>query len=563
MLQPHINPVPRTGFFFCGISLESSIVRMMSNDQKKAMEAKVWELMNRGALKEAAIECENLNRQFPDFGPGWHTASQLLLRLGNLPAALTAIDRALTTEPSRSAWQLQRAVCLGRLRRYADLGDALEHLPADKMQTAYQCSALAMLQTQLGRRGQAVEQYQRAISLQPDNAKHYYNVACLQRSLGELQSAEDHFDDAIRLDPTDWESYKIRSDLRKQTPERNHVEQLESLLKEGIDDVRGKLQIEYALAKELEDLGNYERSFDYLKRGSDRRRKQMRYDIKRDLDTIEAIKRSFPPSVFSTASDASDNSEAIFILGMPRTGTTLVERILASHSDVFAAGELNDFAAQLTLMLRDKNADRRISRDEMVASSATIDFRKLGESYIASTRPFTGNTRHFIDKMPLNYLYIGLLHLALPNARIINLRRDPMDTCYAVYKQLFVDAYPFSYDLRELAEYYVSYHRLMEHWHRVLPGVIHTVTYEELVSDIEPQSRSLVAACNLDWQPQCLTFYQNRDASTTASTAQVRQPAYTSSIGKWRNFARQMQPVVDVLNKAGIPFNQPTNGQEH
>lgn len=533
----------------------------MSNDQNKAMEAKVWELMNRGDLKAATTACEKLNRQNPDFASGWHTASQLLLRLGNFPAALTAIDRALTTDPSHLAWQLQRAVCLGRLRRFADLEKALVHLPSNKMQTAYQCSALAMLQTQLGWRDQAVELYQRAIELQPDNARHYYNVACLQRSLGALQSAEQHFDAAIRLNPADYESYKIRSDLRVQTSEHNHVNELQRLLDNGIDDDRSKVQIHFALSKELEDLGDHERAFESLRLGSKLRRSQMRYDVDRDLATIEAIRQSFPQSVFNDAASGSDNSEAIFILGMPRTGTTLVERILASHSEVFAAGELNDFAAQLTLMLRDKNAGKRISRDAMVASSAEIDFRTLGESYIASTRPFTGKTPRFIDKMPLNYLYVGLIHLALPNAKIINLRRDPMDTCYAVYKQLFVDAYPFSYDLQELAKYYVSYHRLMEHWHHVLPGVVYTVDYEALVSDIEPQSRALVAACDLDWQPQCLSYYDNKEASTTASTAQVRQPAYRSSIGKWKNYARQMQPAVDILLEAGIPFSGNANGR--
>lgn len=521
----------------------------------RTQEARIWELMNRGNLKQAAIECEQLNRQFPDFGAGWHTASQLMLRLDNIPAALVAVERALTIDSQHLAWQLQRAICLGRLRRYSELEDAVLKLPASEMQTAYQCSALAMLQTQLGLREQAVELYQRAIELQPDDARHHYNVACLQRSLGELESAEKNFDAAVRLNSSDYESFKIRSDLRRQTPERNHVAELEGLLDGEITNRRGRVQVCYALAKELEDLGEFERSFESLIRGSDLRRKLMQYDVARDLETIDAIKRAFPRQVFDTPTGGSQNAEAIFVLGMPRTGTTLVERILASHTEVFAAGELNDFAAQLMVMMRAANADKRVSRDQMVASSAQLDFKQLGEMYISSTRPFTGKTPRFIDKMPLNYLYVGLIHLALPNAKIVNLQRDPMDTCYAVYKQLFVDAYPFSYDLPELAQYYVAYHRLMEHWNLVLPGVIHTVHYEDFVSDIEPQTRALLSACGLDWQPQCLTFYENKAASTTASTAQVRQPAYKSSIGKWRNYARQLQPVADILQQAGVPFS--------
>jgi len=386
-------------------------------------------------------------------------------------------------------------------------------------------------------------------------AVHFYNIACMQRSLGELEAAEKNYDKAIRLKPADWESYKIRSDLRRQTPERNHVEELEKLLDNGIDDERGMVQICYAVAKELEDFGEAARSFRHLKTGSDRRRKLMKYEVERDLETIEAIKNTFSRDVFSAQNEGSDNDEAIFILGMPRTGTTLVERILASHTDVFAAGELNNFAAQLMTMMRAKNIDKKVTRDEMVQSSAALDFKRLGEAYINSTRPFTGKTPRFIDKMPMNYLYVGLIHLALPNATIINLHRDPMDTCYAIYKQLFVDAYPFSYDLEELAKYYVAYHQLMEHWHDVLPGVIHTVKYEEIVDDVEGKTRLMLDACGLDWQEQCLRFYENKEASTTASTAQIRRPIYKSSVGKWRDYEKQLQPVAEILQQASIDIS--------
>jgi len=522
----------------------------------KSLERRVWDLLGQGNAKQAIAECEQLNRQYPAFGSGWHTASQLAMRLGNAPAALTAIQRALAIDPEHISWRLQWATCLARLGRIEEMGVAVQQLPASKMSTAYQCSALAMLQTQLGLRESAVELYEKTISLQPGEAQHYYNVACLQRSLGDLTQAEKNFDEAIRLNPADYESRKIRSDLRRQTEERNHIDELELLLDGNIKEERSQVQVRYALAKEYEDLGEAEKSFKNLEAGSDLRRKLMKYEVGRDLDTIEAIKRAFGPAVFSDSSEGSENEEPIFVLGMPRTGTTLVEHILASHSDVFAAGELNNFAAQLMTMMRTQNIDKRVSRDEMVASSARLDFKKLGEAYISSTRPFTGKSARFIDKMPLNYLYVGLIHLALPNATIINLRRDPMDTCYAIYKQLFVDAYPFSYNLEELAKYYVAYHRLMEHWHSVLPGVIHTVNYEALVDDVEAKTRQLLDVCRLDWQPQCLRFYENREASVTASTAQIRRPVYKSSIGKWRDYSKQLHPVAEILEEAGIHFSK-------
>ena len=520
----------------------------------KLQEARVWELLKQGDNKQAVAECEKLNRLFPAYGSGWHTTSHLMMTLENPRAALAAVEQALLLDARSAAWQLQKGLCLARLGRIADLGAVVEKLSTQKMKTAYQCSALGMLETELGLRERAVKRYERAISLQPDDARHYYNAACMQRSLGDLELAEKNFDAAILRNPADHESYKIRSDLRRQTPENNHVAELTALLKGDIADPRGRVQLQYALAKELEDLGEWQRSIEVLQEGSGNRRRLMKYDVARDLETIAAIKRTFTEDVFATPPAGSDNAEAIFILGMPRTGTTLVERILASHSQVFAAGELNNFAAQLMVMMRKQNADKRVSRDAMVASSAELDFRLLGDAYIESTRPFTGKTAHFIDKMPLNYLYIGLIHLALPNATIINLERDPMDTCYAVFKQLFVDAYPFSYDLKELATYYVAYHQLMEHWNRVLPGVVHTVRYEALVDEPEAHTRQLLDACALEWDPQCLKFYENREASTTASTAQIRRPVYKSSIGKWRNYEQQLQPAVEILRQAGISF---------
>ena len=518
----------------------------------KSLEGRVWDLMGQNKAKQAITECEKLNRQYPEFGSGWHTASQLMMRLQNAPAALAAIERATSIDSDQIDWQLQKAKCLVRLGRADEVAAAVKALSSREMQTAYQCSALAMLHTQLGSRAAAVDLYEKAIEFQPDKARHYYNIACLQRTLGDIEPAERNFDKTISLDPTDYESYKIRSDLRRQTTERNHVDELEKVLGGKIKDDRGRVQLCYALAKELEDLGKAKRSFAHLSAGSVLRRKLMKYDVERDLGTIEAIKKTFVSNVLANAGDGCSNAEPIFILGMPRTGTTLVERILASHSDVFAAGELNNFAAQLMTLMRAEHADKRLSRDEIVECSAKLDFKNLGESYLNSTRPFTGHTARFIDKMPLNYLYVGLIHLALPNAKIINLKRNPLDTCYAIYKQLFVDAYPFSYDLEELGRYFLAYHQLMEHWHTVLPGVVHTVEYEKLVGDIETESRQLLEFCDLDWQPQCLKFYENKEASTTASTVQVRQPVYQSSVGKWRDYEKQMQLVVQILQQAGI-----------
>ena len=525
-------------------------------DAASTLEARVRERMRSGDLRGAAAVCRQLNHQHADYAPGWLVASQLALRMQNPGGALAAAGKALELEPERTVLLLQQGLCLAALGRMEALGELVDRLQSRRLRTAFEHSTLGLLLTRLERREEAVTHYRQAVAAEPGHAKHHYNVAALERSLGRIEAAESYFDEAIRLDPSDYEAWKIRSELRGQTTENNHVAALTKLLEAGIKDPRGRVHILYALAKELEDLGEPARSFRYLKEGADTRREYMRYDVGRDVETMAALQREYGAPRFDGSVPGDDNGEAIFVLGLPRTGTTLVERILASHTDVFAAGELTNFAEQMMQQVRAVGDAPPKDRDELVRRSTQLDFGALGRAYIESTRPFTGHTPRFIDKMPLNFLYVGLIQLALPHARIVSVRRHPLDTCYAIYKQLFVDAYPFSYDLTELGRYYVAYDRLMRHWERVLPGVMHTVRYEDLVDDLESEARSLVDYCGLDWQPGCLEFHTNPEASTTASTVQVRRPVYRSSVGRWKDYRRELAPLVEVLEAAGVPLEE-------
>jgi hypothetical protein len=235
---------------------------------------------------------------------------------------------------------------------------------------------------------------------------------------------------------------------------------------------------------------------------------------------------------------------------MPRTGTTLVERILGSHSVVRAAGELQTFAAELVWHCRASAKTPATNTRELVAQSRDVDFAGLGEDYVRKARPPGDRAAHFVDKMPLNFLYAGLIHLALPKARIVLLERDPMDTCYAVFKAMFEGIYPFSYDLKELANYFVEYRKLVKHWQQVMPDVMHVVSYEELVTTPEPVIESLLQYCNLSFEDACRNFSQNPDATTTASADSVRRDFFTSSVGKWRHYEKQLKPVADILESA-------------
>ena len=428
----------------------------------------------------------------------------------------------------------------------------LESLTGGPLPSGYLNATLALLLSRLGEHQQAEEYYRHAISLEPRASQHYYNLATVQRFQGHLEAAESSLDNALAINPRDYEAHKLRADLQTQTPEHNHIPLLERLLEEGIDDPRARVEILYALAKEREDVGEFDASFAALQQASEQRRAQMRYAPEGDVATMQAITQHFGRAWSDTTRPGTSEAQPVFILGMPRTGSTLLEHILAAHSRVDSAGELNNFAIEMVRLVRSGLGEgQQVDKQSMVKLSARLDFATLGQRYVDSLPTHASGHGHLIDKMPLNFLYAGLIHKALPRARIIHIRRDPVDTCYAIYKTSFRDAYPFSYRLEELADYYLAYRRLMSHWESLLGDALYSVSYESLVENTEQEVRRLLAFCELDFQSACLAPETGKLASTTASASQVRRPVYQSSVGKSRHYLAQLEPLVNRLAEAG------------
>jgi tetratricopeptide (TPR) repeat protein len=391
--------------------------------------------------------------------------------------------------------------------------------------------------------------YTQALEFAPGDSRYWFNRAAVRRILGALEEAEQDYDRAIALQPRDTQAYLNRSELRVQTSARNHVAELERVLGSGAADWRHEVPLRYALAKEYEDLGEFAASWRHLSTGAALRRQHLQYDVRADVATVHWICRAFPS--IPTLEEGDPSGEPIFILGMPRTGSTLVDRILGSHSEVHSAGELSDLGAAVVTSVR-RMLGRVPPRNELVAAAAHIDFRSLGADYLRRTRRYAGHTRHFTDKLPINYLYCGLIARALPNACIVHATRDPLANCYAMYKVLFDQGYPYSYDLHELADYYLAYRRLMIHWSNTLPGRIIEVGYEAIVSEPSIEIPRLLAALNLPWQAQCLEFHRNSAPVATASAAQVRRPLYDTSVAAWRHFERELAPLARRLKAGGL-----------
>jgi tetratricopeptide (TPR) repeat protein len=519
----------------------------------------VMRLMRAGDWRAAQSACRVLNERYPDFAPGWLAASQIAMRLGSARDALRCIDRALSLAADNPVFLLNRAQCLLALGEASKAIEAADGAQRHAAGDAVLLDAVGSLYSHANDQQRALAAYDAALALAPANPLFIFNRAAVRRFLGQLVEAEADYDRVLALNPNDYEAYRNRSELRPQTAERNHVAELERLLEAGIADWRAELQLRYALAKELEDLGEFDKSFLQLQLGARLRRDHLRYDVANDVATVDWIIEAFPAAPAAPTPAASPEAP-IFIVGLPRSGSTLVDRILGSHSQVRSAGELNCFALALVDAARRGSGNAALSRRELVARSAGVDFAALGRDYLERARA-AGATRdavrmRFTDKMPLNYLYCGLITRALPNARIVHVSRSPMAACYAIYKTLFEDGYPYSYDLTELGQYYVGYRRLMAHWSTSMPGAIYPLCYEDLVADQIGQTRALLQFCGLPWEEACVQFHQNPAPTTTASAAQVRRPIYDSSVAQWRHYEQQLAPLSSQLSAAGIRAQQ-------
>lgn len=446
----------------------------------------------------------------------------------------------------------QRLLAAGARTEALDLADELARAPLTRAEWN---DALGSLLTFCEAPLRALPFHERAVALAPGNGLFLYNLAAAQRMSGDFEAAEANLDRLIAAAPRDARAHYMRADLRTQTVDRNHIEELRARLEDRPLNPHAEIMLCFALAKELEDLARDEESFAHLERGCARQRALMRYEVNEDVATLErivelhdaaALDRRAGAPTGAGQTHARQGEQCLFVLGLPRSGTTLVERILASHSAVRSGGESPAFPAE-TIKAVQRLVGRPIDKREFVARSLEIDPRALGGAYLAAARPQTPIGGRWVDKQPLNYLYAGLIARALPAARLIALAREPMDGCYAMLKTLFTGAYPFSYDLVELGRYYAAWHRLMRHWQAVLGERLLIVHYEDLVQHPEQVSRRLLAHCGLDWQEACLAFEAQPGAVSSASAVQVRRPMYSTSIGKWRRFERQLAPLARIL----------------
>jgi tetratricopeptide (TPR) repeat protein len=472
------------------------------------------------------------------------------LEMRAVPAALPHLQRAVELAPECAPYLLHLARALAASRRPNDARAAAGRAMAQSPDAAT-LTLLGAVYADIEAYPEALDAYQRAAAASPDQALHHYNVAAACVAMGDVEAAERAIDACLAIDPQFARAHATLAHLRKQTAASNHVERLGELLASPTLGDNARISLEMALAKECDDLGQYALAFEHLSQGKAIARRSVDYSSARDQALFDGVARAFPQPPSQSPGSSSD--EPIFVFGMPRSGTTLVERILTSHPHVQGTGELLNFGMALR-----KHWGRRppIWQDmDIAAHAATVDWRAVGDAYVESVRPEHSRTPRFVDKFPFNFLYAGFIARALPHARMVCLRRHPMDTCLGNFRQLFAEKLPYydySFDLLDGGRYYVMFDRLMAHWRQVFPGRILELDYEALVSAPETTTRELLAFCGLPWNDACLRPDTNQTGVATASALQVREPIHRRAMGHWRHYEAQLAPLRALLEQAGI-----------
>jgi tetratricopeptide (TPR) repeat protein len=474
--------------------------------------------------------CKQILATAPQDSRVWMLLTETALRRNRPDAAIVCADRAVAAQPNEAMPQILRAKCLfvsGEPGLAVEAAEAASGMAGSSPEAL---DALGGIFGMLGQHGRAESLFRGAVAARPDVPQYLFNLAAVERMLGSFEAAEAHCEAAISLDRRYCLAHYLRSDLRTQTADRNHTEEMATLIREGKIARQDEVLLRFALGKEFEDLGDYARAFEHVAAGNQLHRGSVSYDPKRDIDEIDGIVATQTAAWLTSSPAGYRDAEPIFVVGLPRTGTTLVERIIAGHPGTISVGETGAFAVELRRALKTGSAP---------------DPAEFGRRYMAATTAFgRPDGRRVVDKTLANYLYCGLIHVALPRSKIVLVKRHPLDTCWSIYKTLFQGHFLFSYDQTELAEYYLAYRRLSRHWQSVLPPAsLLALDYEDIVRDQTKASRRLSAFLDLPWNEDVLRFHQSQTASSTASAVQVRRPIYSSSVAKWRSQAQRLAPL--------------------
>jgi tetratricopeptide (TPR) repeat protein len=512
--------------------------------------------LNAGRINEASACCRKLLTAKPDLVEAHFLVGLVALEIGQTANAIRAFGSVTRLVPDHGAAWAHLASLFVRAgqagRADAALAKAVEHADGNPLVL----DLIGKVHGQLGEQEEAGRWFTRALAKSPDTISFQINQANNHTFLGRLGEAEALLGRVLETAPAHPHAHWLLSGLRKAT-DRRHVDLLEQLAARTANP-RALAFLYYGMGKELEDLEDWDGAFSAFARGAAARRRTVDFDEALEEEMFKAFRETFTREWLASGPEGHADPSPIFVVGQPRTGTTLIERIIVAHSQVHSAGELRQFGHCLRRLADYREATAQSPK--LAALGAAVNPATLGSAYLQTTATLRGDTPRFVDKLPPNYLFIPLILKALPRAKIVHLRRGPMDACFASFKQLFADAYPHSYEQGEMARHHARYFKLMALWRERFGDRFLDISYEETAAHLEPNARALIDFLELPWEDGCLEFHRQAGAVTTASSVQVRQPAHTRSVGRWRRYEQALLPMQEALQREGVPLELTDQG---
>ena len=500
-------------------------------------------------LAKADALCRNFLIQHPH-----HTeAMRLLAKIGTdlyiYDDAEFLLESSLLFDPENTQVKFDYISILIKRQKY---GEALKNARDFYNDNPSNINAKKILATSLFRTDkydESLELYDQVLKTEPNNTDILLSKGHLYKTSGDIPKAIDSYQEAYAKDKYFGDAYWSLANLKTYKFTNAEIKNLNDMVKDDNLPDSEKTYMHFALGKAYEDNQEFNLSFDHYKKGNDFMKSKSMFNAEDYIAECENQKIVCSSDLFQIKGDwGYESSEPIFVLGLPRAGSTLIEQILASHSMVEGTNELPNIIS-IAHKLNQRRVQNKDSKyPDILLSMSSPDLKNLGAKYIDDAKVFRTGKEYFIDKMPNNFRHIGLIKLILPNAKIIDIRRNSMSCCFSCYKQLFAEGQEFTYDFNDLATYYNGYVELMDHWNSVLPGSILSIKYEDVVADIETSVKDILNYCNLPFEQGCVEFYKTKRSVKTPSAEKVRQPIYTSSLDYWKNYENYLDPLKNNLN---------------
>ena len=498
-----------------------------------------------GEFGKAEAICRNILRRDPRNVNATRMLGTLARDLGKPRLAARMLRNAVKLAPDFFGARMDLARALIEIDELDECEEVLQEAVRQKPELPHPYSLLGNLYTKQGRFDEAVGVYKEALAKQPNHGPSLAAMGHALKTIGRQDESIDTYRDCIKRHPEFGEAYWALANLKTFRFSDEEIATMERFVDDEKLPDETRVNFNYSLGKSYEDRGDYDRAFARYDKGNQLRRPHESYDpVQTEMVHDQIIETITPAFLAANREHGCPAPDPIFIVGLPRSGSTLIEQILASHSQVDGTLELPDLPRIIKAINEQKPQGNGYPQ---ALNHFGPELARLGEQYLEWTARHRKGAPYFTDKMPNNFASIGLIAAILPNARIVNARRHPLDSCMGCYKQLFYKGQSFTYDLIELGEYYLEYQRMMDYWHEIVPHMVIDVQYEDMVADQENQTRRLIEHCGLPWEDRVLRFYETDRAVITASSEQVRQPIYSKSVNSWRRFEAHLEPLIEVL----------------